>query len=357
MNSRLLFLPLLLLLAACWVDVEFPDYDLGETPFSNAYLERSAALLQVEEATGFTCPDGTTALIYFVSPTEKASLLPSAVLFHGGNFDYVDPSGDHFEDEDRLSGHWAQDQIHNILGIGADGNAQDTGGAWVAALIEAGYRVALPGNCWGDLWHGKGQGDLDGEGFLRLGSYLATETHQRLLARPDASSERILAIGLAEGGRAITELELAGVSVHGAVLDASPDYLSPLVTGLAVDRPFTDGLLQIYDYDVRSSEDEDTRLDLLRSALNRDSLAHHINNLDYRTPIFYGYSSLDERIRLDSTLPARDAISNRYPTGSYEIVDWQVAETAPTNSDLERVRSTLDWFDSILPPLPTLPSE
>ena len=344
-----------MLLAGCWVDTEFPEYDLSETPFSNPYVDRSTAVLQVQSVDGFTCPDGSTPLIYFVSPAAPSSLRPSAAIFHGGNFDYVDPTGDHFEAVDRLSGTWAKQQIHNVLGIGTDVGSQNDRGAWVAALIEQGYRVAVPGNCWGDLWNGSGQGDYETEGFLRLGSYLVTETIQRLQEFEDASTERLLAIGLAEGGRALTELELAGVEIDGAVVDASPDYLSPLVTGLSEDRPYTDGLLAIYDYDVRGAEDEDTRLSLLRDALDRDSLAHHIDQLGYRTPLLYGYSSLDERIRLDSTLPAANAILSKYPADTYEIVDWDVLETAPSNRRLGRARGTLDWFNSILPPLSEAP--
>jgi hypothetical protein len=352
----LLLLPALLL-SGCWVGTDFPDYDLSETPFSNPYLERGEALLRVEEASGFVCPDGSTPLIYFVSPATRPGAVPGAVLFHGGNFDYVDAGGDHFEDQDRLTGLWAQEQIHNVLGIGGEGIATDVRGAWVGALVKRGYRVAVPGNCWGDLWHGRGQGDVASEGFQRQGGFLASEVVLQLQAHEDATTDRLLALGLAEGGRAITELALSGVAIDAAVIDASPDALAPQVSGSAIDQPYTDGLLKIYDYEVREAAEADDKLDLLRAALSRDSLAHPITNLGYRVPVFYGYSSLDERISLDSTLPAATAILNHYPVGTYEIVDWETAETAPSNSLIDRTGAILDWLNTLLPPLPEPASE
>ena len=342
-----------LLLSACWVDGDFPDYDLSETPFSNPYLSRGEALLRVESADGFSCPDGSTPLIYFVTPADAVTDIPGAVLFHGNNFDYVDPTGDHFEGQDRLTGLWAQQQVHNLLGISSEGDPEGTRGAWVAALIQHGYRVAAPTNCWGDLWHGVGQGDLAGEGFLRQGGFLASETVLRLQAQPGSYPDRLLALGLAEGGRAVTELALDGVPVHAAVLDASPDALAPRISGAAIDQPYTDGLMKIYDYDVRLAADEESAADLLRAALTRDSLANPIANLNYRVPLFYGYSGIDERIDVETTLPAATAILSHYPVGTYEIVDWDTLETAPSNGRIDRANGTLDWFDTLLPPLPT----
>ena len=350
-----LFLLLLsaLLVSACWVDADFPDYDLSDTPFSNAYLPRGEALLRVESADGFSCPDGSTPLIYFVTPAGATTDIPGAVLFHGSNFDYIDSTGDLFEGQDRLTGLWAQQQVHDLLGISTEGNPIEARGAWVAALIQHGYRVAAPANCWGDLWHGLGQGDLAAEGFLRQGGFLASETVLRLQAQPGAYPDRLLALGLAEGGRAITELALAGVAVHAAVLDASPDALAPRITGSAVDQPYTDGLLKIYDYDVRLAADEESAAELLRAALTRDSLANPIANLNYRVPLFYGYSGVDERISLEATLPAATAILTHYPVGTYEIVDWDTPETAPSNGRLDRANATLDWFETLLPALPS----
>jgi hypothetical protein len=179
----------------------------------------------------------------------------------------------------------------------------------------------------------------------------------QLQAHEDATTDRLLALGLAEGGRAITELALSGVAIDAAVIDASPDALAPQVSGSAIDQPYTDGLLKIYDYEVREAAEADDKLDLLRAALSRDSLAHPITNLGYRVPVFYGYSSLDERISLDSTLPAATAILNHYPVGTYEIVDWETAETAPSNSLIDRTGAILDWLNTLLPPLPEPASE
>ena len=341
-------LSLLLVLSACWAEEQGEDYSLTETPITTPYLQRGDATLRVVEAEGFRCPDGPNALIYLVEPAQTADSRPGAVVLHRGAFDYVKPSGEYYSSEDRLRSDWAQEQIHRVLGLPSDDTIEDRG-AWVGALALSGFRVAIPGNCWGDLWHGRGQGDLEADGFLRWGAYLAAEAADLLQAQPDHSGY-LMGIGLAEGGRGLTELAAEGIPFDAVAIDSSPDYLPPRLDGASESDQYVQGLLRIYDYDLGEAEDFDAQLQRLQVALNRDSLAVQVNAQGYRTPMFYAYSSLDEQVPLDATLPLANALFNNYAAEQFVVLDWESTETAPSNRRLGTTTATLEFFDGLLDP-------
>ena len=354
MRFPLLLLLASTLLAGCHVGDLSESYDLSVTPLGGEYLTRGEATLQIRNADGYTCPDGRPARIYFVDPVGVPGPRPLAVMLHGRPFDYVDLQGDHYTNEDRLNSPWAADTGEEMIGLDDQASA-DGEGAWVAALVRAGWSVAAPADCWGDLWHGRGANDYGGEGFLRLGSYLASEAILLAQEREDISDQRVLAIGLGEGGRGVTELILTGFAPDAVVIDSSPDWLAPVVTAAATNQGYVEGLLAIYDDEVGTIEDPDTRLEALRTALRRDSMVHAVQDLGFRAPIAYFWSATDERIDPETSRPAADAVLASYPPDDARVLDTQRSDHAPSNRDLAEATEQLEWLVSRLGPLPSDP--
>ncbi len=351
---RAIVLPLLALplLTACWTGLPGEDFDLTRTPFGNFYIDRADATLAVRTADGYTCPDGTEARIYFVDPAgEAAEPRPLAVLFAGRNFDYINAQGEHQAADDRLTTEWAAAEVEALLGL-RDEAAEVTGlhaGAWAGHLLQRGFSLAVPANCWGDLWHGRGDNDFAGEDFLRYGAYFASDTVRLAQARPPVADDRLLVIGLGEGGRAVTELILDGVEIDAVAIDSSPDWLAPVVNDTAANRAYVQGLLRIYAGEVGAIEDPDAQLEALRTALRRDSMVHTVQDLGFRAPIVYGYSSADERIDVETSRPAGDAIGVTYPAGTAQVNEWlcggaPCARHAPSNTDENLTIAALDFL-------------
>ncbi len=349
--KRLLPASLCLLMLGCVPDEDWQDFDLSVIPFANTWVDRGSATRTVLLAEGYTCPDGATARVHVVEPVGTDSPAPLALVLHGRAFDWIGPGGDHFEDTDRLNAAWADGEVEQTLGLTSPEASGRLRGAWAAALLEAGYAIALPANCWGDLWHGRGQNNLD-EGFARLGARLAHDAIGLAAERPGITDQRVLAIGLGEGGRGVAELGLDGVHLDGIVVDASPDWLSPVLATPSLNQRFILGLQTVWASDLDAEATPADQLDQLRVGLQRDSFVHLVSDLGFRVPAVYAWSSLDERIDPDQSRPAAETIAAAYPSSQYRVVDWQEATHAPSNTDrgLDSARDFLAFMDGVLGP-------
>ncbi len=346
LNPRALLPLATLFLAGCWSSTDFEDLDLTRTPFGTQYVDRDDAQFEVHTVDGYTCPDGSTARIYFVDPIGAAEPRPLAVFFHGRAFDYINAQDEHWVEDDRLTTSWAAAEVETMLGLQIAG-AEDTAlypGTWAGLLLAQGYSLVAPANCYGDLWHGRSDNDFEGEDFLRQGAYLASDAIDLGRARAGVDPERLVAVGFGEGGRAITELILDGIVLDGVIIDSSPDWLAPVVTAAVANRAYVEGLLTIYDGEVGAIEDPDEQLEALRVALRRDSMVHAVQDLGFRAPIVYGYSALDERIDVETSRPAADTIGATYPPGGAYVVDWGSVEHAPSNTRSELAQAALDFL-------------
>lgn len=336
-----------LFLSGCVVDQQWEDFTLERAPFANPWVPRGQASFEVLLAEGYTCPDGLTARVYLVEPDTPADELtprPLALLLHGRNFDVVRSNGTQLAEEDRLSATWSSAQVETMLGleasVGTTGLAQ---GAWVAELLSRGFAVVAPANCWGDLWHGTGRNDYD-EGFLRLGTHLADEALSLATARPGIAADPLLVVALGEGGRAVPELHAAGVTIDAAFVDSSPDWLAPMVAVPTVWRDEIEALVAIYHDEVGAIAEPAAQLDALRVVLERDSMVTAVRDLGFRAPLVWAWSSLDQRVEPEWAEPAADAISTTYPAGEAQVLDWAIADHAPSNRDPEQAAERLDWL-------------
>lgn len=350
-DPRLALLLVLPLAAGCVIDREWDELDLTRAPFFNPHLPSGTteATVTVEALPGFTCPDGKPARAHVVEDPTRAPR-GTALFLHGYNFDYVTTDGSHYAPEDRLTSSWASTEVEEQLGLRwQPGSLVEPEGAWAAELVKAGWVVIAPGDCFGDLWHGRGQNDYD-EGFLRQGAWLAQDS-LRLRDTPGA----LLGIGLGEGGRGLVELLQAGVDFDAVVLDSTPDWLSPVLSQPTQNAAYIGGLQAIYHSDLPVGEDAETRMDALRQALRRDSFVT-LAEQGWEVPVVYAWSEFDERIDSGTSQPGAQAIAANYPDGLALVQEW-LGDTrhAPSNRVPDEVARLLDWLDPFLPAPPPTP--
>ncbi len=277
-------------LGACF-SPEAPEFEVTTLAFENDYTENTDIVIQPYQYENLDCPDDQPATFYTVYREGLTTAAPVVIFFHSGAFDYIvsprsdDPLyGDHYQDESRLGGEWANQKIFETLGLLPGDGTEENLGTLPAALADAGAFTLYPSNCWGDLWHNEvGYAVNDpNEGFARNGRYLAWV--MSAIASPDAETAvhwqgelgladlpiaidytSISLVGLGEGGRAIPELLRRSQTVNttspssaalpvirGILVDSAMDDLAPIV---ATPTSFPDlytGLERIYSVDIDS---------------------------------------------------------------------------------------------------------
>jgi hypothetical protein len=270
---------LLSLFLACWIDFsELPSLDINEVEFSNEYLEATNVRVRIFDS-NLRCPDGELASFFAVYPITDTSL-PIAVVFHTGALDYGDTVSEDevFQASNRLTKRWAASRIWetlNLTELELDTGVVDLG-TLPTALANAGVAQIYPSNCWGDYWHNgleHNPNNSIAEGYDRQGfdmaqlmidlldnESLAGDLGFNFDQKFDTSS--IYWVGMGSGGRAITELLLAGNSVpSGIIFDSTPDDLQPYLSDnetytfeqTAIERIFLDENLGNFTLDTVTS--------------------------------------------------------------------------------------------------------
>jgi len=332
--------------AGCWIEAELGKTDVSGIDFVSPHVAKGAARLQILDASGYTCPDGANSQVYLATPTASEGPYPVALLFHSRALDYIDLLGEHFEGQDRLTADWAINEVRRSLGLTTETSDPSLGeGAWAAALLEAGFAIAAPANCWGDLWHGRGRNSIENEGFMRLGASLADDTVRIAAENEDIDEDFVIAVGLGEGGKAVAELALAGIPLRALIVDSSPDLLEPLLDQPMLNAEYIVGLAHIYDDEVGHLDEAVDRVAALRTYTRRDSLVHLVEDLELRTPIVYAYSPTDPRISPLLAAPAAIAIEAAYlsPPGAHQLRTWPDNAHAQSNRMIDEARGLVAW--------------
>ncbi len=287
-----LLLPLIVSLAGCWKfyeEAELISYD--EVPLINEHSDGSDGVMvrMFTPDPELACPDGEPASFYAVYDPSITDSVPVGILFHSGAFDYVKSpsqsdylSGGHYATDDRLSWSWAQTRVYTTLGMwessvqsGLGTGMENHTGALPVALAQHGVMTLIPSNCWGDLWHGfagRQENDYTTERFYRNGLALASwmyrivtdetfaEDHGVVLPlQPDTS--QISLLGLADGGRAVSELlwlldesSYGTVPINAVFLDSTPDVLSTYIENESQYYNVVTGLERIFDERIEDIE-------------------------------------------------------------------------------------------------------
>ncbi len=315
-------MPLLaLLLAGCWsTDLPISDYTL--IPLDNEYVRGGSPVVE-KVTTGLSCPDDEPAVFYAAYNEELEGPAPVAVLMHSSTFDYVyypksdgPLAGEHYagteSGDHRMSGSWGVKKVWETLGVYRQIEpTENNQGAMPAALINQGFIVLMPINCWGDLWHNDDvsqRNDVATEYIDRYGRTFAhwmirviqegrpsfVTTGDMLFAdRMDASSIHL--VGLGDGARGVIDL-------------LRHDDMPP-ITSILVDAPVDDLADWQSEYQERADGLERIFADRLEDPglawYSLEALADEGALDDVRVGVVY--SAIDPQVpggNLDDTLEA-----------------------------------------------------
>ena len=311
--SLLLSILLAFALVGCWTDDQEVGYDLAEVRFTNPHLAGSTealyrvfdvgqdveagnlpptvsnALDTLEGLFGgvaedyLRCPDGRFPRYLQIRTVNSEPTSPVALWLHPGALDYGlsfegqetfyaklrEIDGDLSVDNnrpDRLNLEWAESALRTNLGLPVNGNTSDNG-AMIASLLESGFIILAPINCWGDQWAGYGQNlalfDQGYETFARIGNLFAlypllaiaegTFTQTTIDATNLGSRLAIYAPG--DSGRGVAQWFYQDTPPNDSIvytlqpvimLDGSPDRLSSLAASTRTDTVmWMDGLARV----------------------------------------------------------------------------------------------------------------
>jgi hypothetical protein len=330
---------IVLLLSGCW-KTDPATVDLTEVPYENADLAVDATVRTLD--LDVACPDGRPGPLFVLSsPSDVAA--PAAVVLHSGAFDYVEApnaddalAGEHYQATSRLDRAWSSDKAWETFGLAiAEVDPPEVNlGALPTALVNAGVTVLVPGNCWGDLWHGEegvqeGQPEVDG--FHRNGRAAAWRTVELLLEHADLGvpwNEDLYVLGLGEGGRGVAELLTHDgmPDVAGVLVDSAPDDLGPYVDDPVTWADEVAGLERIFGADVATAE---WTLDAAAEA----------GRLPER--VAYLWSSLDPRVPVDA-MAGFAATASQQP--AYWVLDAGTEQHVLTNADATLAAEAADYL-------------
>jgi hypothetical protein len=334
---------LVLLLSACW-KFDPATVDMVEVPYENTGLAVDARVRMSELEV--TCPDGEPDRLFVLfAPADTEA--PVAVLLHSGAFDYVvEPdeadvlAGEHYHARSRLDRSWSNDKVWETFGLATSevDPPEENLGTLPTALVNAGVTVLVPGNCWGDLWHGEAgvqEGAPDVDGFQRNGRAAAWETVQHVLegARlPVPWNGELYLAGLGEGGRGVTELLTHAdlPTVDGILVDSSPDDLSPYVENPVAWADEVAGLERIFGEELMDPSQRARWT--LTGAAEEDLLPARVA---------YLWSSLDPRVPV-AAMEGFAALAAMQE--SNWVVDMGVARHVLTNADAELAAQATDYL-------------
>ena len=253
---RVILLALPLMFGGCW------KVELAEVQQTLLEFEPSAPgpddWLVLSLNLPLDCPDGTQSSLLAIYPSaaDPDVPMPTAVMFHGGAFDFVlapNPesplTGTHFSVPSRLESDWSFRAAFTLLGMypNEDPNQVHTG-VIASELAERGVAMLVPTNCWGDLWHnmrGQSENDFTQDFFFRDGR-AAAEWATKIATTPGfaeaigvelpfaTNPDQVYLLGFGVGGRAVSEMltldgnadGIADIQPKGVLFDSTPDDLS-----------------------------------------------------------------------------------------------------------------------------------
>ncbi|MBK9647760.1 MAG: hypothetical protein IPO67_21815 [Deltaproteobacteria bacterium] len=368
----------LTLTAGCWSTPE--PVDFATIPYETSVSDVNTAVVRTLR-TALRCPDGQAARYYIIYDETVTAPAPVAIVLHSASFDYLyDPRpddpifGQHFagasaEGVTQLEWTWGVQKTWETMGMHPRVDPSEVNnGTLVAALLEKGFTVLMPMNCWGDLWHNESgyiNNDTSFEFFERNGGALSWRMLQMLHDEYTADSyglpddvpidpDQVYLVGLGDGGRGVIDLLkrmyeydegdiVPWESVKGILLDSAIEDLEHWARNV---DDVEDGLNRIF-YDPSATSETVLSQWSLRRLYNQGVGPKWPLN---STPIAYIYSSSDPKVPNGN----HDALLNVMTNGvdgdnkpradKYCIINTKDAAHVFTNADIILAREAVEYI-------------
>lgn len=285
----------------------------------------------------------------FAAIPPADSMAPIILLFHGNGLDFIEALASLFvHAAPRTALQLLQEQpgfagFIEILNRGGAlrGLIGELSGAIAAAALERGWGLVVPGNCWGDGGHHRGEVV---DYYIRAARYgrsmddFVWHWFRRQFAH-DRSRE--YSFGCSGGGQRTAQLLLSDPNaVAAAAIDSPADYLP----GFKDDPPGLFALLQgIPGYMDRLDAFYLAHYGTWENAAAQ-SLGTQLLPRGMTTPIYLSYSRKDPLVTPGITRYLAEALARRQPADRQIVWDTEETTHCQINSR-SRAEVVLDWLE------------
>ncbi len=318
--------------------------EIYEVPEFPCVRTDSDDYLHIPEATQ---SPGLPAVFLAVPPADPGA--PVIMLFHGNGLDFIEALASLFvHAAPRTAAQLLQEQpgfagFIEILNRGGAmrGLTGEASGAVAAAALERGWGLVVPGNCWGDGGHHRGE---------VVDYYIRAPRHGRSMDdfvwqwyRKQFGHDRAreYSFGCSGGGQRTAQLLLADPNaVAAAAVDSPADYLP----GFKEDPPGLFSLLQgIPGYLERLDAFYLAHYGTWENAAAQ-SLGTQLLERGIQTPIYLTFSRKDPLVTYSITRRLAEALGQRQPAGRQVVWDTGEAVHCQVNTR-SRAEAVLDWLE------------
>lgn len=314
-----------------------------EVPSLPCVRSDSEDYLHVPEVT--TRP-GAPAVFWAVPPSGPDQ--PVLLVFHGNGLDFIEAEATLFTHASPRAAQQIFESAPSMAGFieilnragAVRGVRGEAGSAHVAEALERGWGVVIPGNCWGDGGHHRGEViDYYLEG-PRWGRTMDDEVWRWYRETFAHDRDREYSYGCSGGGQRTAQLLLSDPdAVAASGIDSPADYLP----GFEIDPPGLFQLLASIPGYIDVLEGFYVQHYGSLDGAARQSLGTQLLERGIRTPIYLAYSPLDEFTTAAVTGPLVTALARREPTERSAVWNSGEATHCQINSR-ERAKTVLDWI-------------
>jgi hypothetical protein len=332
-------------------DVANPHLSTGKVFEARQYEVPSLLCVRSDSTDYLHVPDGTTqpgapAVFWAVPPADATH--PVLLVFHGNGLDFIEAEATLFTHkapraaQEVLSADPGTAGYVEILNRGGAlrGMFGEFGSAHVAEALERGWGVVVPGNCWGDGGHHRGEVINYYLSGPRWGRVMDDEVWRWFRDSFAHDARREYSYGCSGGGQRTAQLLLSDPdAVAASGIDSPADYL----LGFKDDPP---GLFQLLSsipgyLDVLDQfyiQHYGSFAGAAAQSLGTQLLPRHI-----QTPIYLAYSNLDTFATNAVTAPLASALRERTPAQRSFV--WNSGEETHCQINTrQRAAQVMDWL-------------
>ncbi|GIW43973.1 MAG: hypothetical protein KatS3mg077_1255 [Candidatus Binatia bacterium] len=317
--------------------------EVYEVPAFPCVRTDSDDYLHIPEAT--TTP-GLPGVFLAVPPADPAA--PILMIFHGNGLDFIEALASLFV---HAAPRTAMQLLHDqpgfvgfieILNRGGAlrGLRGESSGSIAAAALERGWGIVVPGNCWGDGGHHRGEVIDYYITAPRFGRSMDDFVWHWARTQLPHDRSREYSFGCSGGGQRTAQLLLSDPhAVAAAAVDSPADYLP----GFKDDPPGLFSLLQgIPGYMERLDGFYLAHYGTWENAAAQ-SLGTQLLPRKIDTPIYMAYSSRDPLVTGGISRRLAEALAQRFPADRQVVWDTGEAVHCQINTRA-RAEAVLDWL-------------